>query len=154
MRGTSDTDAVFDEQADKGLAVHQADGEGVRPASFVSRSRGEVAGRDDETLLVRSERAAYLLDDRGLDVLLPPFGLDRHAGADDLADDQRAAHVNTAVAVNLRDLDILEAEGGEHPTDEGLEVGRGDGTEQLVQLGADLLVVRRDLLRNALGGEL
>jgi hypothetical protein len=123
MPGPSYTYVVFDQQRDQLLAVHERHWRGVRPGSFDARSRAEVTGRDDQAPLMGTQTSTHLLDDGRLDVLLPAFDLHSHAGADDIAHNQGAAHVDAAVARERRDRHRLRAEGGQEATDQCLEVG-------------------------------
>ena len=80
-----DTDAVFHEQHDKLLPVHQGDGVLVWLGGFPDGARAEIAGGDNHTLLVRAQAAAHLLHYRGLDVLFPSLDLNGHPDADHIA---------------------------------------------------------------------
>lgn len=82
----------------------------VRSVSLLSRAVSEAARRDDEALVVRTERAPDLLDGRALDVRLPALHLRGHARFDRVAKDQYAAHVNAAVGGHPGNDYVLEPE--------------------------------------------
>ena len=65
------TDLVLSQQRGELLSTHECDWCGVGTLCFTLPSAAETAGRDDEPLFVRSQRAAHLLDHGLLDVRLP-----------------------------------------------------------------------------------
>jgi len=78
---------------------------------FLDGSGAEVAGGDDEPLLVRSEAATHLLNYRGQDVVLelPFLDLDGHLDADNVTNHQGTPDIDAAVAAELGHLNHLES---------------------------------------------
>ena len=122
--GAMNTDAVFHQQQHELLAVHKGDGSLVWLSRFLDGSGAEVAGGDDQSLLVRSEAAAHLLNHRGQDVVLelPLLDLDGHLDSDHVTNHQGAPDIDTAVAAELGHLDHFETHLGQQLRDELLEL--------------------------------
>lgn len=71
-----DADLVFEEEVEQFNAVDEADASFVGGSGLFVGAGGEVAGGDDDALLVDLERAAQLGDGGALDVVFPAFDLD------------------------------------------------------------------------------
>ena len=104
----------------------------------VARGLGEVAGGDDDAVLVHLERAAQLGDDRRADVPLPFLGLHRRAHLGQAGGAIDAGHVNPAVRAVRRHLDrvLVEAHLDQQVADERLEAFGRDALQELRQPGA------------------
>ncbi len=99
-------DLVLGHQNRELCSVHQCNRRCIGACRFVSSTSAEVAGRDDEPLLVGAETAANLLNNRRQHVALPALCLNGHADTNDIADNQRTAYVNTPVAPETGHFDV------------------------------------------------
>src|ERR1035437_3385523 len=139
-------DFMLNHQYHELLAIHERDWDCIRAGGFVFGSLAEITGGDDESLLVRTETAPDLLDVRCLDVaLVPLLDLHGHLGADNLADDQHAAHVDSAVLARRCHFEFLKADLGQKLGDEVLELGGSHRYEAFENFGANLPVVLLDV---------
>ena len=72
------TDLILGEQCSQPLTIHESYGRRIGACTFVPCTAAEITCGDDESLLVRSQRATYLLDDRSLNIVLPALRLHCH----------------------------------------------------------------------------
>ena len=119
---TLNADLVLGHQNRELCATHQCNRGCVRACRFLSGAAAEVAGRDDESLLVGAETATNLLNNRRQHVALPALCLNGHADTNDIADNQRTAYVNTSVASETGHFDISKAHLYKQRCDELLEI--------------------------------
>ena len=117
-------DLVLSHQNRELLAVHQSNRRRIGACRFLSSATAEVAGRNNEPLLVRPEAAPNLLNDRRRHVALPALCLDRHANTNDIADNQRTAYVNASIASESGHFDVSKAHLHKQRCDKLLEIGR------------------------------
>ena len=138
---------MFHQQHHELFTVHQGDGSLVVLSCFLDGSGTEITGGDDQSLLVRSETAAHLLNHRGQDVVLelPFLDLDGHLDADHVTDHQGAPDIDAAVAAELGHLDHLEAHLRQQLRDKLLELTGLHNQQALTQRLPNLVVVLLDL---------
>jgi hypothetical protein len=117
-------DLVLGQKGNKLVTVHESNRNGVGSLGLNSRSLAEVAGRNDESLVVRSKTSADLLDNWRLNIPLPSLDLHRHVRAYDITNNQRAAYVNASIATSAGYLNLNKSELAEQPPDEFLELRR------------------------------
>lgn len=103
-----DADSVFHQEHHKLFPVDQGDGGLVCLCGLLDGSGAEVAGGDDQALLVRSETAAHLLNHRRKDVVLdlPFLDLNGHLDPNHVAHHQGAPNIDTTVTAELGHLGI------------------------------------------------
>lgn len=142
---TADQKLVLDQQRNELLPVHERDRGCAVPGGLLIGFFGKVAGGDDESLFVDAQAAPELLHGIGLDVVFPLLCLHGHAGADDIADQERAPHVDAAVLGVGGDFDFFESDAGEQFADQFLEGFGMKRLQSLQEFGADGPVVLLDI---------
>ena len=137
-----DADFVFDQQLDKLLAIDESDVSLTWRVGFFARGFGEVAGGDDDAVLMNLERAAQLGNDGSPDVALPFLGLHGSTYLGQAGGVIDTGHVNPAIRTVRGHLHrvLIETHLDQQVADERLEAFRGNGLQELHQLGARALV--------------
>ena len=120
---TPNTDLVLGHQNRELCPVHQCNRGRIGACRFLSSTAAEVAGRNDEPLLVGAETAPNLLNNRRQHVALPALCLNGHADTHDITDNQRTAHVNASVASETGHFDVSKTHLHKQRCDELLKVG-------------------------------
>src|SRR3954454_5674228 len=103
IRGSPHKYFVLDEKPHELLTIHERDRSFVWLNCLINCALTKIAGSNYQALIVDSEATSDLLHNRGLDILLPSFDLNRHLHPNHISNDQSPINVNTPISALGRD---------------------------------------------------